>query len=84
MDLEGYKNSYDFICSSLNKSKSKVLEISCGLGNVTKYLLSKRPDLHVLGTDIAPNMIELANANKHLSINNFYAFHYKYKYYYMN
>ncbi len=63
MDLALYNDSYDFVCSSLNKSNLKVLEIGCGPGNITKYILSKRPDLDIFGIDIAPNMIELAKRN---------------------
>lgn len=40
-----------------------MLEIGCGPGNITKYLLSPRPDLNILGIDIAPNMIELAKVS---------------------
>ncbi len=63
MDLDLYDNTYDFICNSIGKDKAKLLEIGCGPGNITKYLLSKRPDLDILGIDIAPNMIELAKKN---------------------
>src|SRR5690606_31954708 len=45
------------------KPKAKLLEIGCGPGNITKYLLSKRPDFDIFGIDIAPNMIELAKLN---------------------
>jgi len=63
MDLDLYNDTYDFICSSLHKPNSKVLEIGCGPGNITKYILSKRPDLDIYGIDIATNMIELARSN---------------------
>jgi 2-polyprenyl-3-methyl-5-hydroxy-6-metoxy-1,4-benzoquinol methylase len=63
MDLDLYNETYDFICSSLNKPNSKILEIGCGPGNITKYILSKRPDLDIFGIDIAPNMIDLAKIN---------------------
>ena len=39
------------------------MEIGCGPGNITKYLLSKRPDFRIYGIDIAPNMIALAKEN---------------------
>lgn len=63
MDLDLYNDTYDFVCSSLNKSNSNILEIGCGPGNITRYLLSKRPDFNIFGIDIAPNMIDLAKKN---------------------
>lgn len=63
MELELYNDTYDFICSSIDEPKAKLLEIGCGPGNITKYLLSKRPDFDIFGIDIAPNMIELARKN---------------------
>jgi len=63
MDLELYNHTYDYFCNSLEKLQAKILEIGCGPGNVTKYLLSKRPNLDILGVDIAPNMITLAKQN---------------------
>lgn len=63
MDLDLYNDTYDLFCEHLVKSQPKVLEIGCGPGNITKYLLSKRPDLNIEGIDIAPNMIELAKRN---------------------
>ncbi|MEO6820915.1 MAG: class I SAM-dependent methyltransferase [Ginsengibacter sp.] len=67
MDLDLYNETYDFLCSYLNKPNAKILEIGCGPGNITKYLLSKRPDLEILGIDIAPNMIHLAKNNNPLA-----------------
>ncbi|MEP7080320.1 MAG: class I SAM-dependent methyltransferase [Ginsengibacter sp.] len=63
MNLDLYNNTYDLICSSVNIVNAKILEIGCGPGNITKYLLSKRPDFNIFGIDVAPNMIELARIN---------------------
>jgi SAM-dependent methyltransferase len=63
MDLDLYNDSYDFICNSITKVNAKILEVGCGPGNITRYLLSKRPDFDIFGIDIAPNMIELARKN---------------------
>lgn len=63
MNLELYNNTYDFICNSINQTGAKLLEIGCGPGNITKYLLSKKPDYEIFGIDVAPNMIELAKKN---------------------
>ena len=63
MNLDLYNDTYDFICNSIIKNNAKLLEIGCGPGNITNYLLSYRPDFDVFGIDIAPNMIALAQKN---------------------
>lgn len=63
MDLDLYNDTYDFVCNSISKENAKILEIGCGPGNITKYLLSERPDFAILGIDIAPKMIDLAKEN---------------------
>ena len=63
MDLDLYNDTYDYICNSVTIQKAKLLEIGCGPGNITKYLLRQRPDFKIFGIDIAPNMIELAKRN---------------------
>lgn len=63
MELDLYNDTYDFICNFIEKPQAKLLEIGCGPGNMTKYLLSKRPDFDIFGIDIAPNMVALAEQN---------------------
>ena len=63
MDLDLYNGTYDLFCEHLPKPDANVLELACGPGNITRYLLQKRPELKILGTDLAPNMIELAARN---------------------
>lgn len=63
MSLDLYNNTYDFICNAVINDNAQLLEIGCGPGNITRYLLSKRPDFNIVGIDIAPNMIELAKRN---------------------
>lgn len=63
MDFDHYFDRYDTFCQLLNTKNASVLEIGCGPGNVTRYLLNKRSDLQNTGLDLAPNMIELAKAN---------------------
>ena len=58
--LDLYNDTYETLLSLLRKQNAKVLELGCGPGNITKYLLSERPDLNILGTDLAPNMIRVA------------------------
>ena len=63
MDLDLYNDSYDFFSELITKRNPSILEIGCGPGNITKYLLDKRPDFKITATDIAPNMIALAKKN---------------------
>lgn len=63
MDLDLYNDTYDTFCEKLNTENAAVLDIGCGPGNITKYLLTKRPGFRMEGIDISPNMIELAKAN---------------------
>jgi SAM-dependent methyltransferase len=63
MDVGMYHELFDIFCNSISSHNAEVLELGCGPGNITKYLLQKRPDLNILGTDLAPAMIELARMN---------------------
>lgn len=63
MDVSMYHDSFDIFCNSIPKEKPAILELACGPGNITKYLLQKRPDFKILATDLAPNMIDLGKIN---------------------
>ncbi len=63
MDVSLYGASLDFFCGNIRKENPSILEVACGPGNITRYLLSQRPDFCILGTDLAPNMIALARIN---------------------
>ena len=63
MDVGLYHDTFDLFCTSITKENAEILELACGPGNITRYLLNKRPDFKILGIDLAPNMIELAKMN---------------------
>ena len=63
MEMDLYNDTYDAFCDAITTQNPEVLEIAVGPGNVTKYLLQKRPDFKIFGIDLAPNMIELAKKN---------------------
>ncbi len=63
MDVNMYANTFDFFCDNIKNKNAEILELACGPGNITKYLLNKRNDFKILSTDLAPNMIELAKIN---------------------
>ncbi|WP_342343063.1 class I SAM-dependent methyltransferase [Shewanella salipaludis] len=53
----------DSFCELVSRPNAKVFEIACGPGNITRYLLNKRPDYQIHGIDLAPNMVALARSN---------------------
>lgn len=63
MELELYDDTYDDFCEELGLESATILEIGCGPGNVTKYLLNKNPNYRITATDVSPNMVALAKAN---------------------
>lgn len=63
MNLDLYNETYDLFCKLINKRDAHILEIGCGPGNITKHLVSTRPDFKLLAIDVAPNMIKLARRN---------------------
>jgi cyclopropane fatty-acyl-phospholipid synthase-like methyltransferase len=63
MDLALYNDSYDIFCRLINKHNAAIFEIGCGPGNITKYLVSARPDFRIVAIDVSPNMINLATIN---------------------
>ena len=63
MEMNLYDHSYDVFCSLVSTQGAKILEIGCGPGNISRYLLHKRPDFRLFGVDVAPNMIQLARDN---------------------
>lgn len=63
MDTSMYHDTFDAFCDNITRQNAEILELACGPGNITAYLLKKRPDLNILGTDLSPNMIGLAIAN---------------------
>lgn len=62
-DLELYNDTYDLFSSLIPLRHSSILDVGCGPGNISKYLLRKRPDLKITGVDLAPNMIAIAREN---------------------
>ena len=63
MDISLYQESFDLFCENIPVKNAKILEVACGPGNITKYILDNHPNFKILGTDLAPNMIELAKKN---------------------
>ncbi len=63
MELDFYNESMQCFCELLPANVNTLLELGCGPGNLTRYLLQLRPDLNICAIDFAPNMIALAKTN---------------------
>jgi ubiquinone/menaquinone biosynthesis C-methylase UbiE len=63
MNTGAYQAGFDTFCDLLTDHAPCILDIACGPGNITHYLLQRRPDADILGIDLAPNMISLARNN---------------------
>jgi ubiquinone/menaquinone biosynthesis C-methylase UbiE len=60
MDLTMYDDFYGEFSELLPRGRARVLDVACGPGNVARYLMAQRPELDLLGIDLAPRMVELA------------------------
>jgi len=63
MDTAMYNETFNQFCDQVIKPGARILELACGPGNITRYLLNRRDDFKILGTDLAPNMLKLARNN---------------------
>ncbi len=63
MDFDFYVDTYEAFCRLLPSGQASLFEIGCGPGNISSYLLGKRPELRLFGIDLAPNMVALARQN---------------------
>ena len=62
MDLSLYKKSFENYTEFLHNDDT-VLDLGCGPGNVSSFLLNSNPSLKITGIDLSEKMIELAKQN---------------------
>ncbi len=63
MELKLYNDTYDYFRKALPYTNTKILEIGCGPGNITKYLARHCPELSITAIDISDKMIERAKSH---------------------
>lgn len=63
MDVSLFAETFNFFCDHIKANNANILDIACGPGNITKYMLDRKPDYNILGIDLSPNMLDLARAN---------------------
>lgn len=62
MDVAGYAPDLTAFARLL-PAGARVLDLGCGPGNVSKFLLGLRPDLRIAGVDLSPAMVERFRKN---------------------
>lgn len=63
MDVSLFADTFNFFCDNITADNAAILDIACGPGNITRYLLDRKPDYDILGIDLSPNMLDLARTN---------------------
>lgn len=63
MVMDRYQDSLDLFWAKVKPEGGRILDVACGPGNITQYLLERRPDFSILGIDLSPKMLELAQQN---------------------
>lgn len=58
--LDIYDRFYQMFADRIPRGQASVVDIACGPGNVAAWLTRVRPDIAVVGVDLANNMIEQA------------------------
>lgn len=63
MDVSLFADTFNLFCDAIKNDHTDILDIACGPGNITKYLLDRQPHYNILGIDLSPNMLDLAQTN---------------------
>ena len=59
-DLNQLSETIDFFIQSIGSEEATILELACGPGIITKYLILKKPQSDILAVDFSKKMIEMA------------------------
>ncbi len=62
MPMRCYDFTYDFFLDSLGNRTCKVLDVGCGPGIISKYLVDKNPSIEIVGIDSSIEMISTAKS----------------------
>lgn len=57
---EPYLVTYEAFSRFIRKEHVRLLDVACGPGNFSSFLLDRKPGLDITGIDLSPAMIELA------------------------
>jgi len=60
MNVDMYAPALDLFCQALDNEQAEILDVATGPGNITQYLLRKHPAYQILGIDLSPAMLAIA------------------------
>jgi predicted TPR repeat methyltransferase len=60
MDQSRYHDVLHQFCMAINPADARVLDVACGPGNITRYLLDQKPGLKISGLDLSERMLVIA------------------------
>jgi cyclopropane fatty-acyl-phospholipid synthase-like methyltransferase len=63
MDVSRYAQALELFCAGLPGVAPQVLELGCGPGNISAWVLQQKPGAQLYGTDLSENMVVLAQQN---------------------
>lgn len=63
MDQGRYALGLNRCCDLIVDDRGSLLDLACGPGNVSRYLLDQKPNLQVEAIDLSPAMVALAQKN---------------------
>ncbi len=63
MDVSLYAPALERFCTALPGAAPQVLELGCGPGNISAWVLRQQPAIRLYGTDLSENMVALAQQN---------------------
>jgi len=62
MNFGLYNDTFDELLNRIS-THANLLELGCGPGNATRYIVAQSPNVSVHGVDVSPEMVKLASSN---------------------
>lgn len=59
-DITLFQPALDQFCQALPTTRHRLLDIACGPGQLSRYVLTQCPEGQLMGIDLAPNMLACA------------------------
>ena len=63
MDVSAYEEALNLFCESIPGKSPNILDLACGPGNISKYILNRKSKAKLIGIDLSEKMLERARNN---------------------